>query len=105
MPTLETTQDMARFSQYTALRDAPRQTMAHGVYPNSVKALAEYQTLVDWLAENPDYASLHSTTTSQVTDYIAQMQQAMSAIIQIMHGIESAALGTFGIALPEEQPG
>ena len=104
MPTLETTQDMARFETYKALRDAPRQTMAYGVYPNSEKALAQYNELVAWLADNSDYAELHSTTTAQVTSYITQMQQAMTAIIQIMQGIEAAAPGTFGIALPEGRP-
>ena len=101
MLTLESTQDMAKFETYKALRDAPRETMAHGVYPNSVKALEQYGELVAWLGENPDYAQLHVATTSQVTAYVTQMQQAMGAIIQIMQGIETAVPGTFGIALPE----
>ena len=106
MPELIDAASLNLAQQYVAMRDAPRLTMSHGVYPNSVKALAEYQVLFDWLTANPSYAQLHSDITAQVAPYVAQMQQAMQAIITIMQAIETAAPGTFGIQLPqpEEQP-
>lgn len=100
MPELATAQDLALAQKYVAMRDAPRLVMATGVYPNSVKALEEYQNLIDWLDENPDYETLHGTITSQVAPYIAQMQTAMQSIITIMQAIETAAPGAFGIELP-----
>jgi len=100
MTEITDTQSIQLFQQYIALRDAPRMTMAHGVYPNSVKALDEYQALLDWLTANESYAQLHSNTTSQVAPYVAQMITAMQAIITIMESIERAYPGTFGIQLP-----
>lgn len=102
MPELTTAQDLALAQKYVAMRDAPRLVMANGVYPNSVKALEEYQKLIDWLAANPSYETLHNDITAQVAPYIAQMQTAMQAIITIMQAIETAAPGTFGIELPQE---
>ncbi len=103
MPEITSAADLALMQKYVEMRDAPRLTMAHGVYPSSQKALAEYQALLDWLGENPTYSELHTTITAQVAPYVTQMQQAMGAIITIMQGIETAAPGTFGIALLEEQ--
>lgn len=105
MPEIIDAQSLALSQEYVRLRDAPRLTMAHGVYPNSKKALAEYQVLLEWLTANPTYATLHADITAQVVPYVAQMQTAMTAIITIMQAIEAAAPGTFGIELPvEEQP-
>lgn len=100
MPELATAQDLALAQQYVTMRDAPRLVMAHGVYPSSVKALEEYQKLIEWLDANPTYETLHETITAQVAPYIAQMQTAMQSIITIMQAIEAAAPGTFGIQLP-----
>lgn len=107
MPEITDTQSIQQFQQYIVMSDAPRMTMAHGVYPNSVKALDEYQALLDWLTANESYAQLHSNTTSQVAPYVAQMIACMETIIVLMRGIEQAAPGTFGIQLPvveEQQP-
>jgi len=89
---------------YAAYRDAPRLTMAYGVYPNCVKALAEYDALLAWLADHPAYQQVHDSITAQVQPYINQMQQAMTGITQIMQAIEAGAPGTFpGVVVPESE--
>lgn len=103
MPEITSAADIQTMQQYIALRDAPRLTMAHGVYPNSVKALAEYQMLLEWLYVKTNYGQLHANTTANVALYVAQLQQAMQSIITIMQAIEAAAPGTFGIELPVEE--
>lgn len=86
------------------MRNAPRSTMAFGVYPNAVKALTEYQALVDWLAAHPDWQQSHVDMVAAVLPYVTALQQGMQTIVATMQAIETAAPGTFGIALPEEQP-
>lgn len=91
---------------YAAYRDAPRLTMAYGVYPNCVKALAEYDALLAWLVDHPAYQQVHDATTGPVQPYIDTMYQAMrQAIIGVMQAIEAGAPGTFpGVVVPESEP-
>jgi hypothetical protein len=95
--------DEQLFNAYLAGRDAPRLTMAHGVYPNALKALGEYEALVARMAPGGDLESFgeyHLAVTANVQPYIVMLQQAMGAIVQIMQAIETAAPNTFGIQLP-----
>lgn len=105
MTIIATFEDENLFRNYLAGRDAPRSTMAYGVYPNALKALAEYDALVVRLAPGGDLESFgdyHQAVTVNVQPYIVQLQAAMTAIVQIMQGIETVAPGTFGIQLPQE---
>lgn len=106
MPELIDAASLNLAQQYVAMRDAPRERMSTGVYPNCVKALEEYSSLLLWLTANPSYAQLHGTITAQVAPCIVQLQTAMQSITTIMESIEQASPGTFGIQLPvvEEQP-
>lgn len=89
---------------YVIARDMPRSTMAHGVYPNCVKALYEYDNLVArFQTDLADFTEYHADVVKAVAPYIDQLQQAMGAIVQIMQAIEAAAPGTFGIELPQDE--
>lgn len=99
-----TNEQLAKTTEYATMRNAPRLAMAHGVYPNCVKALADYATLQQWLADNPDWQQPHAEMISAVAPHITTLQQAMQTIVGTMQAIETAAPGTFGIELPEEQP-
>lgn len=96
MPDL-TNEQLSLYTQYASTRNAPRSTMAHGVYPNCVKALADYAALEAWLAEHPDMADSHATMIAAVAPHIATLQESMQTIISTMQAIEQAAPGTFGI--------
>lgn len=100
---ITTAADERTYNSYLVARDAPRQTMAHGVYPNAVKALAEYDALLVRLTTGDlaQFGEYHANVTAAVAPYIATMQQAMQAIVATMQAIEQAAPGTFGIVLPE----
>lgn len=104
MVSITDTAGLARLRQYETFRDAPRNAMAHGVYPNALVALAHYATLTEWLADpvNADFAGLHTTTVGAVLPHVQTMLEAMQVIIGTMQAIEAAAPGTFGIAIPEE---
>lgn len=99
--------DERTYNSYLAARDAPRQTMAHGVYPNALKALAEYDALVARLTggDLAQFGQYHTNVTSAVAPHIATMYQAMQTIVTIMQAIESASPGTFSIALPQSETG
>jgi hypothetical protein len=97
-----TNEQLAEIQQYATMRNAPRDTMTYGVYPNSVKALSEYQALLSWLSEHPDWQQSHADMIAAVAPHIATLQQAMQTIVAVMRAIEQAAPGTFGIQLPEE---
>ena len=95
--------DERSYEQYRELRDAPRQTISNGVYPNCKKALSEYSILVDALSgDMSGYAELHTAMIAQVSPHIASIQQAMQNIVDTVEAIEAAAPGTFGIELPSE---
>lgn len=98
--------DERLFQDYLAARDAPRLTMAYGVYPNAVKALSEYASLLTRLSPGGDlesFGAYHQAVTVNVQPYIVQLQQLMAGITQILQAIETAAPGTFPIQLPQEQ--
>lgn len=97
-----TNEQLAKNIEYATMRNAPRDTMRFGVYPNAVKVLAEYVTLQQWLTDNPDWQQSHADMIATVTPHITTMQQSMQTIVATMQAIEAAAPGTFGIALPEE---
>lgn len=100
-----TNEQLAKNIEYAAMRNAPRDTMRYGVYPNAVKALKEYHALQSWITDNPDWQQPHADMVAAVLPYIDTLQQAMTTIVTVMLAIESAAPGTFGIELPvEEKP-
>jgi hypothetical protein len=98
MPDL-TNEQLSLYTAYASMRNAPRLTMAHGVYPNSVKALDDYAALEAWLADHPDMADSHAAMIAAVAPHIATLQESMQTIIDTMQMIEQAAPGTFGIAI------
>lgn len=102
---ITTINDERTYNSYLAARDAPRQTMAHGVYPNAVKALAEYDALVARLTggDLAQFAGYHTNVTNAVAPHVATMYTAMQTIVTIMQAIESASPGTFGIQLPQAE--
>jgi len=102
---ITTAADERTYSNYLVARDAPRLTMAHGVYPNAVKALNEYDNLLQRLTggDLAQYGEYHVNLTAAVTPYIQTLYSAMATIVSVMVSIETAAPGTFGITLPQEQ--
>lgn len=89
--------------RYLAARDAPRQTMAFGVYPNAKKALAEYDALLLLLGGDMlKFEEYHEELTKEVKLFVGQLQEALTTIVTTMEGIEQAAPGTFGIPMPQE---
>ncbi len=97
---ITTAEDERIYNGYIAARDAPRLTMAHGVYPNAIKALAEYNDLVARLTSGDLqlFDEYHVNVTAAVAPHIQIMYQAMQTIVEVMNVIEAAAPGTFGIA-------
>lgn len=101
---LKTFADEKLLKLYQDARDEPRATMAYGVYPNCVKALADYDALVArFQTDLVGFTDYHNEVTKTVAPYIAQLQQYMTGIVQIMQAIESAAPGTFGIEVPTNE--
>lgn len=72
---INTIDDERTYNSYLATRDAPRLTMAHGVYPNALKALAEYDSLIARLTggDLAQFGQYHTNVTSAVAPYIATM--------------------------------
>ncbi len=96
MPDL-TNDQLALYTTYAAMRNAPRNAMAHGVYPNCVAALSQYAALEAWLTDHPDMADSHAAMIAAVAPHITTLQTAMQTIVDTMQAIEQAAPGTFGI--------
>lgn len=101
---ITTVADERLFNDYLAARDAPRGTMANGVYPNCLKALSQYDSLVARLTggDLAQFGGYHTDVTAAVAPYIATMYKAMQTITTVMLAIETAAPGTFGIELPQQ---
>jgi len=100
---IETEQDELLFREYTARRDTVRAVVAHGVYPNLVKALETYAAFDEALANglsDPDLLEYHASTMASVAPYIGQLRQLATSMVHIIVVIETAAPGTFGIPLP-----
>ena len=104
---IETQEDEQLFRAYTQHRDAVRNVMGYGVYPNLVKALETYAAFDAALANelsDPDLLEYHASTMRQVAPYIAQLRQLAQGMTQIMVAIEMAQPGAFGIQLPVVEP-
>lgn len=103
MPFPVNTTEELLFRSYTQHRDAVRDVMGHGVYPNLVKALATYVAFDDALAgplSDPDLIEYHAGLMAKIAPYVEQLRSGAAQIVQIMAAIETAAPGTFGISLP-----
>lgn len=98
-----TNEQLAKNIEYATMRNAPRDTMRYGVYPNAVKALEQYQELQSWLVDNPDWQQPHANMVAAVLPHVTALQAAMMTIVTVMLAIEKAAPGTFGIELPAEE--
>lgn len=98
-----TNEQLAKNIEYANMRNAPRDTMRYGVYPNAAKALEQYQELQAWLTDNPDWQQPHADMVSAVLPHITTLQNAMQTIVDTMQSIEQAAPGTFGIELEQPQ--
>lgn len=96
-----TNEQLAKNIEYATMRNAPRDTMRYGVYPNADKALREYQALQQWLTDNPDWQQPHADMVAAVLPHVTALQAAMTTIVTTMQAIESAAPGTFGIEVQE----
>lgn len=72
---ITTAADERTYNSYLAARDAPRLTMAYGVYPNAVKALAEYDALLQRLTTGDlaQFGQYHANVTAAVTPYVQTM--------------------------------
>ena len=104
---IETQEDEQLFRAYTQHRDAVRNVMGYGVYPNLVKALETYAAFDAALANglsDPDLLEYHASTMQTVAPYIAQLRQLAQGMTQIMVAIEMAQPGSFGIQLPVVEP-
>lgn len=98
-----TSEQLAKNIEYVAMRDAPRDTMRYGVYPNAAKAMEQYQALQVWLTDNPDWQQPHADMVAAVLPHVTALQAAMTTIVTTMQAIEKASPGTFGIELPTEK--
>lgn len=90
--TISTLTDLTKLKRYEDMRDAPRRSLEHGVYPNGEKALSEYVLLLEALQgghiatdEEPytvedlsAYAEFHTNTLAQVSAFVAAIQAAIS---------------------------
>ena len=110
--TINDEQDEALFRAYMQQRDAIRDVLAHGVYPNLVRALAVYAGFDAALAgplHDPDLLAYHAELMVPIAPYVAQLRELAADIVEIMAAIEAASPGTFGIAVPSapviEAPG
>lgn len=100
---IETTEDEQLFRAYTGHRDAVRNVMGYGVYPNLVKAietLAAFETALAGPLSDEDLLAYHESLMAPIAPYMAQIQQLAAGMVAIMQAIETAAPGTFGITLP-----
>lgn len=99
--TINTASDEQLFRSYTSHRDAVRDVMGHGVYPNLRRALTVYAAfdaaLADDLADQ-DLLAYHQALMAQIAPYVAMLRAAAAQIVEIMDMIEANAPGTFGIA-------
>ena len=104
---IETAEDELLFRSYTQHRDAVRDVMGYGVYPNLVKALATYAAFDEALAgslSDPDLIKYHVSLMAQIAPHVEQLRAGAAQIVQIMAEIEMAAPGSFGIQVQEEKP-
>ena len=83
---IETQEDEQLFRAYTQHRDAVRNVMGYGVYPNLVKALETYAAFDAALANelsDPDLLEYHASTMRQVAPYIEQLRQLATGMTHL----------------------
>ena len=84
-----TTAQLQSLDAYTKLRDAARNAVQHGVYPNARAALVAYAALTDALAGDlSEWQTTHDATTAAVQPSIAQL---VAGLEQIIAGLETVA--------------
>ena len=96
---ISTTPDERLFIRYINMRNAPRDTLTYGVYPNSHKALREYDELVTALTGGDEtiddlsgMATYHANAIASVTPFIQAMQACMQSINKTMHVVNLLAI-------------
>lgn len=95
MPEL-TTQQLLSLDQYTRLRDAARNAVQHGVYPNAKAALAAYVALTDALTGDlSEWQATHDATTAAVQPAIASLQAGLQQIIAGLEAVAAADVTIF----------
>lgn len=82
---------------YIAARNALRDRMKNGVYPNCKSALTDYAAFEARLsADLAAFAEYHTESMALVLPAITQLQQAMTAICAIMETVDTAAVQQTG---------
>lgn len=88
MPDL-TTEQLLSLDRYTDLRDAARNAVQYGIYPNAKTALAAYAELTEALAGDlSEWQATHAATTAAVQPSIAAL---VAGLEQIIAGLEAVA--------------
>ena len=78
---INTIADEAEYNQYIAARNKPRDTILHGVRPNAIKCLAEYEALIAALSgDMSDFSDYHTSVVAAVSPYIELMKCAMKVL-------------------------
>lgn len=103
-------QDERQLFDYIAERNKPRDTITHGVFPNCVRALKQYEDLLARLSDPNDLgdkSAYHQESTAPVQPYIEQLQIHMQAIVDIVITVDLAAIQltggpAFGVQIPNE---
>lgn len=86
-----TAEQLESLAEYSRLRDAARNAIQHGVYPNAVKCLAAYDELTVALdGDLSEWAATHAATTAAVAPYIAQIRQLLESLVAIVEGVTQA---------------
>ena len=101
--TISSEQAETTFRAYVQQRDAIRNVLAHGVYPNLIRAIAVYADFDSALTgplNDPDLLAYHAELMAPIAPYVAQLRELAAGIVATMAAIEAASPGTFGIALP-----
>lgn len=91
---ITSTDELLQLQAYLAARDAARNAVSFGLYPNAKAALEAYAALTARLAPGSDLeacATLHATTTADVQAYITQLISAAQAIVNLVDGINAGA--------------
>ncbi len=105
--TITTEDDERLWHAYREQRDALRNVMGYGVYPNLVKAietLTAFETALAGPLADEDLIAYHESLMAPIAPYMAQIQQLAAGMVAIMQAIETASPGTFGITLPVAPP-
>lgn len=105
---ISTLDDQRNLEQYTAARNAARDAVKNGVYPNCVACMDRYDELAALLAGDlSQFAEYHTETMELVLPHIATIRDAMETIVATVEAIDVAAYTAtgadmFGTYTPEE---